>query len=96
MTEGETTMAEQFAYNPEELLAGLRDRQEQLLEAGRKTRLEFLDACGQSLSAFADSQDKLASVSDVEWLNRILRAQASFTRGVADASGKFARELLQD
>jgi hypothetical protein len=89
-------MDEQFAYNPEELLASVRDRHEQILEAGRKTGLEFLDACGQSLGAFADSQDKLASLSDVEWLNRILRAQATFTRGFADASGKFARELLQD
>jgi hypothetical protein len=96
MTQGETIMAEQFAYNPEEILASMRDRQEQILEAGRKTRLELVDAYGQSLGAVADSQDKLAGVSDVEWLNRILRAQASFTRGFADASGKFARELLQD
>jgi hypothetical protein len=91
----ETIMAEQFVHDPEKVLASIRDRQEHLLAAGRKTNLELLDAYEQSLSAFADSQDKLASMSEVEWLSRLLRAQASFTREVADASGKFARELLQ-
>jgi hypothetical protein len=88
-------MAEQFVQDPEQFLASIRDRQEQFLDAGRKTRLEFLDAYEQTLSAFADSQDKLAAASEVEWLSRLLRAQASYTREVAGASGKFARELLQ-
>jgi hypothetical protein len=91
----ETIMAEQFVPDPEKVLASIRDSQEHLFAAGRKTRLEFLDAYEQTLSAFADSQDKLASMSEVEWLSRLLKAQASFTRELVDASGKFARELLQ-
>lgn len=88
-------MAEQFAHDPEKILADIRDRQEHILAAGRKTRLELLDAYELTLSGLADSQDKLAAMSEVEWLSRLLRAQAGFTRQVADASGKFARELLQ-
>jgi hypothetical protein len=91
----EPIMAEQFVHDPEKILASIRDRQEHFLAAGRKTRLEILDACEQSLSELADSQEKLASMSEIEWLSRLLRAQASFTREVAGASGKFARQLLQ-
>jgi hypothetical protein len=94
MTQGEI-MAEQFAYDPQKVFASIRDRQEQMLAAGRKTRLELLDTYRQSLGAVADSQEKVAALSDVEWLSRLLRAQAGFTRELADASGKFARELLQ-
>jgi hypothetical protein len=79
----------------DQILASIRERNEQIMESGRKTRLELLEAFEQSLAAFADSQEKLAETSEVEWLSKLLRAQATFTRDVTDASGKFARQLLE-
>jgi uncharacterized membrane protein len=79
----------------EQILESIRERNEQIISAGRQTRIELLEAFEQTLSAFADSQEKLADSSEVEWLSRLLRAQATFTRDVTDASGKFARQLLE-
>jgi hypothetical protein len=79
----------------EQILASIRERNEQILDAGRKTRLELLDAFEQALGAFADSQDKLADQSEIEWMSRLLRAQATFTRDMTDASSRFARQLLE-
>jgi hypothetical protein len=79
----------------EQILESIRERNEQIISAGRQTRIELLEAFEQTLSAFADSQEKLADSSEVEWLSRLLRAQATFTRDVTDASGKFARHLLE-
>jgi hypothetical protein len=79
----------------EQILTSIHERNEQIMEAGRRTRLELLEAFEQTLSAFAESQEKLADSSEVEWLSKLLRAQATFTRDVTDASGKFARQLLE-
>jgi hypothetical protein len=79
----------------EQILASIMERNEQILEAGRRTRLELLEAFEQALGAFADSQEKLADQSEIEWMSRLLRAQATFTRDMTDASSRFARELLE-
>jgi hypothetical protein len=86
---------EPLTRDRDEILASIRERNEQIMAAGRKTRLELLEAFEQSLSAFADSQEKLADSSEIEWLSRLLRAQAMFTRDMTDASSKFARQLLE-
>jgi hypothetical protein len=88
-------MTEPLTRDREEILASIREHNEQIMSAGRKTRLELLEAFEQSLSAFADSQEKLADQSEAEWLSRLLRAQATFTRDMTDASSKFARQLLE-
>jgi hypothetical protein len=86
---------EPLTRDRDEILASIRERNEQIMAAGRKTRLELLEAFEQSLSAFADSQEKLADSSEIEWLSRLLHAQAMFTRDMTDASSKFARQLLE-
>jgi hypothetical protein len=88
-------MTEPLTRDREQILASIRERNEQIVEAGRRTRLELLEAFEQSLSAFADSQEKLADTSEIEWMSRLLRAQAAFTRDMTDASSKFARQLLE-
>jgi hypothetical protein len=87
--------SEPFTRDREEILASIKERNEQIMQAGRQTRVELLEAFEQSLSAFADSQEKLADSSEIEWMSRLLRAQATFTRDMTDASGKFARQLLE-
>ena len=61
-----------------------------------QTQLELVDAFQQSLEAVAEAQEKLAASSEVEWLTKLLQAQAIFTRDLAEASGKFARTLLEE
>jgi hypothetical protein len=85
-----------FLRDPEEIVASLRERNEQLLEVGRSARLDLIQSYEQALSALADSREQLADASQIEWLSRVLRAQAGFTREIAEASGKFARELLDE
>jgi hypothetical protein len=88
-------MNEQTLPDPEQMLASIMERQEQMLTAGRKATLEALQVYSQTATAFADSQDKLADSSEVEWLSRLLRAQANFTRDVLDASEKFTRDVME-
>jgi hypothetical protein len=88
--------SEPLTRDREQILASIRERNEQIMAAGRQTRLELLEAFEQALSAFADSQEKLADQSEVEWMSRLLRAQATFTRDMTDASSKFARQLLEN
>jgi hypothetical protein len=89
-------MVEQTPPDPEQVLASIMDQQKQVFTAGRKATLDGLQAYEQTLSAFADSQEKLADSTDVDWLSRLLRAQAGFTREVVDALGKFTREVMDD
>jgi hypothetical protein len=83
-----------FTRDREDILSEMRERNEQFLAAGRRTGLEFAEALEQTLSAVADAQEKLAETSEVEWLSRLLHAQATFTRSMGDASAKFTRELI--
>jgi hypothetical protein len=88
-------MAEQTLHDGEQLLGSMKERQEQALTAGRKATLDFVQAYEHTLYELAESQEKLAAASEVEWLSRVLRAQAGFTREVVDASAKFAREVME-
>jgi hypothetical protein len=89
-------MIEQTLPDPEQMLAGIMERQGEMLSAGRKATLDAFQTYTETASAIADSQEKLAAASEVEWLSRLLRAQASFTRAVLDASAKFADEILDE
>jgi hypothetical protein len=88
-------MAEQMPPDPEQVLASFMERHEQMFTAGRRATLDGLQAYEETLSAFADSQEKLAAASQVEWLSRLLLAQAGFTREVVDAISKFTREVME-
>jgi hypothetical protein len=89
-----TIMAEQTPPDTEQVLASIMERQKHMFTAGRKATLDGLEAYEQTLSAFADSQEKLADSTDVEWLSRLLHAQAGFTREVVDAIAKFTHEVV--
>jgi hypothetical protein len=89
-------MTEQTLPDPEQMFASIMERQGEMLMAGRKATLDVLQTCTESASALADSQEKLADASEVEWLSRLLRAQATFTRAMIDASAKFADEVFED
>jgi hypothetical protein len=87
-------MIEQTLPDPEQVLADIVERQKQMLLGSRKATLDALHVYMQTADAFADSQEELAAASEVEWLSRLLRAQAGFTREVVAASEKFARDVM--
>jgi hypothetical protein len=80
--------------DPEKIIAGIRDGQEELMTAGRTTMIEAAEAMEQTLGMFADADEKIAEATEVEWVSRLLRARASFTRDLLSASSRFTRELL--
>jgi hypothetical protein len=87
-------MTETFTQDPEQIVAALRDGQEEMLAAGRKTMLEAAEALEQTFGMLADACETLAESTEAEWLSRLLRARAGFTRDVVSASTRFTRELL--
>ena len=87
-------MVEQTLHDPEEMIASIMERHEDVLEAGRKASLDVLQTYEQTVNAVAESQEQLAAASEFEPLSRLLRAQASLTREVGDAFAKFAREIM--
>jgi hypothetical protein len=87
-------MVEQTLHDPEEVIASMMERSEEVLKAGQKASLDVLQTYEQTLSAVAESQEKLAAASEFEPLSRLLLAQATFTREVGDAFAKFAREVM--
>lgn len=86
----------QFTADGGQLLDGIREQADQLLDASRRTRLDLAEAAGETLAAVADAQEKLAETSELEWMGRLLRAQATFTRRFGEASAQFARDLLAE
>jgi hypothetical protein len=87
-------MTDTFTQDPEQIIAAIRDSQEEFLTNGRKTAAEAAEAVEQALAMFADADDKLAEATDIEWMSRLLRARATFTRELLAASGRFTRDLL--
>jgi hypothetical protein len=79
----------------EEAADRVRDLNERVIEATRKTGSTYLDAYEKTLRGIADYEEKVAGASQVEWLSALLTAQADFTREIAKATTASARELLK-
>jgi len=68
---------------------------EQVLEAGRRAGLSYLDAYDATARTVADYQERLAGASQVEWVTSAVRAQANLTREVSRVYTTTARQLLK-
>ncbi len=68
---------------------------EQVLEAGRRAGLSYLDAYDATARTVADYQERLAGASQVEWVASAVRAQANLTREVSRVYTSTARDLLK-
>jgi hypothetical protein len=90
----EASMAE-TTRDAEQVMASIRELNEQILEAGRSAGLEFLDAYERTLRTFADYQDKLVDASQSDWLTQMMKAQANFTRDVVSAVSEASRSTLK-
>jgi flagellin-like hook-associated protein FlgL len=73
----------------------IRQLNEEILAFGRQAGQSFLDAYETTLKTFAEYQDKAADASQVDWLASMARAQANFTREMANLYTAAARDMLK-
>jgi Phasin protein len=73
----------------------LRELNERIIEASKKSGRAYLEAYEANLKAIAEYQAKLASASEVDWVSTLLNAQADFTREIARAAAAQSREFLK-
>ena len=79
----------------EETAERLRQLNERIIDASKKSGRAYMEAYEANLKAIADHQAKLASASETDWLSALLNAQADFTRELARAASAQSRELLK-
>jgi hypothetical protein len=72
----------------------VKEINEQLVEAGRKASVQYLDSYEKAVDRAIDVELKLAGLSRQEWLKTLVDAQAEITRELTEAYTKAARSLL--
>jgi hypothetical protein len=90
---GESGAAQDKAF--EETAERLRELNERIIEASKKSGRAYLEAYEANLKAIAQYQAKLASASEVDWVSTLLNAQADFTREIARAAAAQSHEFLK-
>jgi hypothetical protein len=87
--------AEDTTDQVENVVAQIRELNEQVLARGRELGLGFLSAYEQTVRAVADLETKAAESAQVDWIADIARAQAEFLRKVTDTYVAATRDLLE-
>ena len=73
----------------------IRELNERAIDAGKRAGSGTLDIYESTLKAIADSLERGPGSSDVEWVSRIVTAQANFIREVTKAWTSAARDVLK-
>jgi hypothetical protein len=73
----------------------IRQLNEQVIEAARAGGTAYLEAYENALKSIADYQQGLAEASPVDWITRVVEAQATFTREVGRFYASAARDFLK-
>ena len=73
----------------------IRELNEQVIEGARAAGTAYLDAYENALKSIADYQQEMANQSPVDWITRVVEAQAQFTREVGRLYASAARDLLK-
>jgi hypothetical protein len=73
----------------------IRELNERIIEAAREAGSNYLDAYERALGAIVGYQEELAKATPVEWIQRAIEGQATFTREVGDLYTSTAREMLK-
>ncbi|MEA2289865.1 MAG: hypothetical protein QOD55_1862 [Solirubrobacteraceae bacterium] len=79
----------------EETVERIRELNERILDAGKKTGGAYLDAYEKALQSMADYQEQIAQQTDIEWISTIVDAQARFTRELTKVYVSTGRDLLK-
>jgi hypothetical protein len=67
---------------------------EKAVENGRKAGSAYLDSYEKVVLTLADSYERAAGATKVDWIETVASAQAGFAREVTKAYASAARELI--
>jgi hypothetical protein len=91
-------MPAQSKANPAESVEHVAERLAELNEKavanGRKASTAYLTSYENAVLSFADSYEKAAGATRLEWVASVAAAQADFTREVTKAYTSAAREFV--
>jgi hypothetical protein len=79
----------------EDVAERLRELNEGIIAASKKSGRAYLEAYEANLKAIAEYQGKVAAASEVDWMSALLNAQADFTREIATAVAAHNRDLVK-
>ena len=81
-------------FNDEKAAERVAELSEQAVDSGRKAGAAWLSSCEKAVLSGADFYEKAASITKLDWVAGMARAQADFTRACTNAYGRAARELV--
>ena len=73
----------------------IRELNEQIIDMARRAGGGYLAVYERTLESIAGYQQQLADATGVDWLQRLIEAQANVTREVGNLYASSARELLK-
>jgi hypothetical protein len=73
----------------------IRELNERIIDCAREAGSSYLDVYERTLGTIAGYQEELANATPVDWLQRVIDAQAAFTREIATLYASTARELIK-
>jgi hypothetical protein len=79
----------------QETVDRIRELNERIVETARTAGTSYLDLYERTLNTIASYQESLASATPVDWLQRVIEAQAAFTRELGNLAAATAREALK-
>lgn len=84
-----------FAPNLEEAAERIRDLNEKMITAGKQSGNVTLDAYEKTLKGLLDFQEKSASATQLDWVQAIAKAHATYITDVSKAFTSAARDALK-
>ena len=79
----------------QEAVDRIRELNDRITENARKAGNTYLDIYERTLSTIAGYQEELAKATPVDWMQRLIEGQATFTREVGNFYASTAREALK-
>jgi hypothetical protein len=73
----------------------IRELNERIIDSARKAGSSYLDVYERTLGTIAGYQEEVANATPVDWLQRVIEAQAAFTRDIGNMYASTARELMK-
>ena len=73
----------------------VRDLNDRIIENARKAGGTYLDIYERTLKMIVGYQEEMARATPVDWVQRMIEAQATFTREVGNFYASSAREAIK-
>jgi hypothetical protein len=77
----------------DELVEQVRQLNERIIDAGRRSGETYLQSYQQLLKTVADVQEEAGKASPWDWVTTMATAQANFTRDIAEAYAAAGRRV---